>query len=96
MSADEYRFRLFIAGNEPNSRLAEQNLRALCLTYLPERHHIEVIDVLMNFEAALQAMIMVAPAVMMVAPRPVTLFGALTDTARTLAALGLNKEVHHD
>lgn len=96
MSADEYRFRLFIAGNEPNSRLAEKNLRALCLTYLPGCHQIEVIDVLQNFEAALQAMIMVAPAVMMVAPHPVTLFGALTDTAKILAALGLKQASPHD
>jgi circadian clock protein KaiB len=96
MSADEYRFRLFIAGNEPNSRLAEQNLRALCLAYLPACHHIEIIDVLQDFEAALQAMIMVAPAVMMLAPRPVTLFGALTDTAKILTALGINEGDHHD
>ncbi|MDD4928680.1 MAG: circadian clock KaiB family protein [Gallionella sp.] len=96
MSADEYRFRLFIAGNEPNSLLAEQNLRALCLTYLPGCHHIEIIDVLQDFEAALQAMIMVAPAVMMLAPRAVTLFGALNDTAKTLAALGLKQANPHD
>lgn len=96
MSADEYRFRLFIAGNEPNSRLAEQNLRALCLAYLPDCHHIEIIDVLQDFEAALQAMIMVAPALMMLAPRPVTLFGALTDTARTLTALGINEGAHRE
>jgi circadian clock protein KaiB len=96
MSANEYRFRLFIAGNEPNSLLAEQNLRALCLAYLPELHDIEIIDVLQDFEAALQAMIMVAPAVVMISPRPVTLFGALTDTARILAALGINEGDHHD
>jgi circadian clock protein KaiB len=96
MSADEYHFRLFIAGNEPNSLLAEQNLRALCVAYLPARHQIEIIDVLQDFEAALQAMIMVAPAVVMLAPRPVTLFGALTDTTRILAALGLKEADPHD
>ncbi len=96
MNDDKYIFRLFIAGDEPNSHLAEQNLRALCLAYLPDHHHIEVIDVLQDFEAALQAQIMVAPAVMMVAPRQVTLFGALTDTARILAALGLKERDHHD
>jgi len=95
MSEDEYRFRLFIAGDEPNSRLAEQNLRALCAAYLPARHHIEIIDVLEDFEAALQAMIMVVPAVV-VEPRSVTLFGTLTDTAKILAALGLPEEDHHD
>ncbi len=94
MSADEYRFRLFVAGDEPNSRLAEQNLRTLCLAHLPNRHSIEVIDVLKEFEVALLAQIMVAPAVVMVAPRLVTLFGALTDEAKVLAALGL-KGVNH-
>lgn len=96
MSAEVYRFRLFIAGNEPNSCLAEQNLRALCLAYLPARHHIEIIDVLQDFEAALQAMILVAPAVVVMAPRPVTLFGTLTDTAKILAALGLKEANPHD
>ncbi len=96
MSAEKYFFRLFIAGNEPNSLLAEKNLRALCVVYLPDRHHIEIIDVLQDFETALQAMIMVAPAVVVMAPCSVTLFGALTDTAKILTALGLNETGHHD
>ena len=94
MSAGEYRFRLFIAGDEPNSRLAEDNLRMLCHKYLADHHQIEVIDVLQNFEAALKAQIMVAPAVLMDAPRQVTLFGALTDEAKVLTALGLNGANH--
>ena len=94
MISCEYRFRLFVAGDEPNSRLAEKNLRALCLAHLANRHCIEVVDVLRDFEAALQAQIMVVPAVVMSAPRPVTLFGALTDESIVLAALGL-KGVNH-
>lgn len=94
MNAEEYRFRLFVAGDEPNSRLAERNLRALCLAHLADRYSIEVIDVLRDFEAALLANVMVAPAVVMVAPRKVTLFGALTDEAKILAALGLEGDDH--
>jgi circadian clock protein KaiB len=94
MSAGEYQFRLFIAGDEPNSSLAEQNLRALCREHLPDRHHIEVVDVLQNFEMALRAQILVAPAVVMVAPRQVTLFGTLSDEAKVLVALGLNGANH--
>lgn len=94
MIPDEYRFRLFVAGDEPNSRLAEKNLRALCLTYLANRHCIEVIDVLLDFDAALQAQIMVVPALVMLAPRPLTLFGALTDESVVLAALGLEGADH--
>jgi len=89
MSTNEYRFRLFVAGNEPNSRLAEQNLRALCQEYLPDRHDIEIVDVLTDFEAALNAQIMVAPAVVMDAPRSVTLFGTLANKAAVMSALAL-------
>ena len=94
MSADEYRFRLFIAGKESNSGLAEKNLRALCNAYLLGRHHIEIVDVLHDCEAALQAKVMVAPALLMEAPRQVTLFGPLSDEAKVLAALGLNGADH--
>ncbi|MDP1525019.1 MAG: circadian clock KaiB family protein [Rhodocyclaceae bacterium] len=94
MDTGDYCFRLFIAGDEPNSRLAEENLRALCLKYLAGRHHIEVIDVIENFEAALALQILVAPAVVMDSPRRVTLFGALTDEATVMAALGLKGAQH--
>ncbi len=89
MSAAEYHFRLFVAGDEPNSRLAEHNLRALCGEHLPNRHQIEVVNVLENFEAALAAHIMVVPALLVTAPRPVTLFGTLADKHTVLAALAL-------
>lgn len=95
MNEEEYRFRLFVAGDEPNSRLAEQNLRALCRAYLPDRHSIEVINVLQDFEAALLARILVAPAVILMAPRRVTLLGTMTDEAKVLAALGLHGGDHH-
>jgi circadian clock protein KaiB len=94
MISDEYSFRLFVAGDEPNSRLAEKNLRALCLAQLANRHCIEVVDVLRDFESALQAQIMVVPAVVMLSPRQVTLFGTLTDESIVLSALGL-KGVDH-
>ncbi|HEX8989295.1 MAG TPA: circadian clock KaiB family protein [Rhodocyclaceae bacterium] len=85
-----YRFRLFIAGEEANSRLAERNLRALCELHLSNRHHIEVVDVLQDFEATLAAGILVAPAVVLTTPRTATLFGTLADEAKVLRALGLH------
>lgn len=89
MSPNEYRFRLFVAGNEPNSRLAEQNLRALCQEHLSGRYHIEVVNVLTDFETALDAHIMVAPAVVMEAPHSVTLFGTLANKSAVMSALAL-------
>jgi len=89
MPAADYLFCLFVAGDESNSRLAEQNLRVICLEYLPDRHCIEVVDVLEDFEAALEARVMVAPALIMSSPRRITLYGTLADKAKVLAALGL-------
>ena len=94
MAAEQYLFRLFVAGDEPNSRLAEQNLRALCREHQPDRHRIEVVDVLEDSATALEAGIMVAPALVMLAPRAATLYGTLADTAKVLAALGLDGGVH--
>lgn len=94
MEAGEYQFRLFVAGDEPNSRLARQNLRALCEAHLAGRHRIEVIDVLQDFKPALSAGIMLAPALIMLAPRRLTLYGTLADTAGVLAELSA-EESHH-
>lgn len=79
MTPADYQFRLFVAGGEANSRLAEQNLRALCSERLAGRHRIEVVDVLQDFESALQAQIMVAPTLLMVAPWPATFYGTLSN-----------------
>lgn len=87
-------FRLFIAGDEPNSRLARQNLEALCDAHLAGRHRIEVVDVLLDFEAALEAHIVVVPALVMVAPHTATFYGTLTDRSKVLAALALEGVDH--
>ena len=41
-----YHFCLYVAGDEPNSRQARENLHQLCADYFPENHYIEIIDVL--------------------------------------------------
>ncbi|MEF8699150.1 MAG: circadian clock KaiB family protein [Candidatus Accumulibacter sp. UW20] len=94
MMPGDYQFRLFVAGGEANSRLAEQNLRALCNERLSGCHHIEVVDVLQDFEAALEARIMVAPTLLMVAPWPATFYGTLSNQAKLLAVLALEGDDH--
>lgn len=91
MVGAEYVLRLFVAGDEPNSRIAEQNLRRLCNDYLAGRHRIEVVDVLEDFESALNANIMVAPALLLVKPHAATLYGTLADTAKVISALALKE-----
>ena len=41
-----FRFRLYVAGDAGNSAQALSNLTAICQSHLPDRHHIELIDVL--------------------------------------------------
>lgn len=94
MVADAYLLRLFVAGDEPNSRLAEQNLRALCREHLPDRHRIEIVDVTQDIESALAARIFIAPTLRVLAPRQATLYGTLSDQAKVLAALALDGAAH--
>lgn len=91
MVGAEYLLRLFVAGDEPNSRLAEQNLRRLCNDHLAGRHRIEVVDVLEDFESALDANIMVAPALILLKPHAAILYGTLADTPKVMAALALEE-----
>ena len=41
----KFKFRLYVAGDAPNSAQARANLTALCRVHLPDRHEIEVVDV---------------------------------------------------
>ena len=85
-----FRFQLFVAGNEAKSVLARENLRRLCEEHLPGRHEITVIDVLADYRKALEANVLLTPAVRLIEPAPaVTLFGTLADRERVLDALRL-------
>lgn len=90
MPREPYRFRLYVAGDTPNSALAIANLTAICESQLPGRHVIEVVDVFREPKLALADRILVTPALVKLAPAPVrSIVGTLTDTATVLHALGL-------
>ena len=85
-----YSFRLFMAGKGANSRKALDNLRILCEEHLEGRFTIKTIDVVKNFDAAVNDNILVTPALVLVSPHPkVVVLGNLSDTPKVLAALGL-------
>lgn len=87
----QYRFRLFVAGSALNSVQALTNLTALCRTWLPERHNIEVVDVLQDPKRALAESIFMTPTLIKLAPLPtVTIVGTLGQTTLVLLALGLD------
>lgn len=86
-----YAFRLYVAGDADNSVHARANLAALCRTYLPDRHVIELVDVLKEPLRALADGIFMTPMLVTTQPpsvRPIV--GNLSRTDAVLRALGLD------
>lgn len=85
-----YVLRLYIADSERNSQLARENLDGVCSEYLEGRCRIEEIDVLVDFESALEDRIFVTPALILLDPGPrVVIVGNLADRERVISALHL-------
>jgi circadian clock protein KaiB len=85
-----FKFRLYVADNAQNGALAIANLKALCRTYLPGRHEIDVVDVLLKPQRALADGIYMTPTLIKLAPLPVIkIVGTLSQTQAVLLALGL-------
>lgn len=86
-----FKFRLYIAGDAQNSVQAVSNLRALCQTYLHDRHEIEVVNVFQAPQRALADGIFMTPALIKLAPLPTRrIVGTLSQTQPVLHALGLD------
>lgn len=87
-----YHFKLFVAGDEPNSRKAKESLTRICGNYLREKYVIEVIDVLKDYKSALENNILLAPTLVIVAPQGETkIIGSLNDERKILEVLGLSE-----
>lgn len=85
-----HKFRLYVAGNAPNSAEALGNLHRICELHLPDRHEIEVIDVFCAPKRALAEGVFMTPALVRVAPAPSRrIVGTLRETETVLQALGL-------
>jgi circadian clock protein KaiB len=87
---ETYHLRLFVAGDEPNSRQARENVARLCEEQMKQRYELEIVDVFEDFQAALADGVLVTPTLILVAPPPrVTVLGNLSDTEKVLSALRL-------
>jgi circadian clock protein KaiB len=90
MNPDVFTFRLYIAGDAPNSLLAMANLAQLCETHLPDRHLIEIVDVLLDPKRALTESILMTPTLITDSPYPGhRIVGTLSNTEPILQILGL-------
>lgn len=85
-----YILKLYVAGDEQNSRIAQDNLTRICDEYLQGRYQIEKVDVLSDFTTALKDRIFVTPTLVLVAPGPkATIVGNLGDKEKVISALRL-------
>jgi len=83
-------FRLYIASGTPSAAQAMANLRSICQEYLPDRHEIEVVDILGQPLRALAEGILVTPTLLRLSPPLRHIVGDLSDRAILLRALGLD------
>ena len=88
----KYILRLFIAGINPKSKRAIENLRALCDEYLKDRYELEIIDIYQQPIYAKEGKIIAAPTLIKELPLPIRRFvGDLSDKDKLLLGLDLRK-----
>ncbi|MBF0112211.1 MAG: hypothetical protein HQK74_05700 [Desulfamplus sp.] len=77
----QYKLRLFVAGDAPNSRIARENLKSIQARICKSVSEIEVVDVMNEPEKALQYEIYVTPALQIIKSESITIiFGNLSDS----------------
>lgn len=85
-----FKFRLYVAGDAPNSAQAVANLTALCRKHLLDRHEIDIVDVFREPKRALEDRIFMTPTLVKLAPSPaLRIVGTLSETQTVLQAIGL-------
>ena len=83
-------FRLYVAGEAPNSLQAIANLTQICETHLSGRYDIEIVDVLREPKRALSESIFMTPTLVTDTPYPGhRIVGTLSNTEPILQILGL-------
>lgn len=86
-------FRLYLAGNAPNSVQALGNLRVFCEAYPKGRYEIEIVDVLRDDVAGLEEGIVATPTLLNLAPAPQqTVVGTLTDWNALAELCGIDRK----
>ncbi len=85
-----YVFKLYIAGQTPNSQAAVANLQRICQEYLGTAYDLTIIDVLQHPQLAEEEKILATPTLVKESPAPVRwIIGDLSEETAVLAALSL-------
>ncbi len=91
---EPFAFRLYVAGDTPNSLQARRHLTVLCESHLPGRHRVEIVDVFLEPEQALADGIFLTPMLVKLSPMPVQrIVGTLAQLEVVLQTLGLAQAV---
>jgi circadian clock protein KaiB len=92
-SGGKFHFRLYVAGESPNSVQAIANLHTLCREHLSGQHEIEILDVVKHPSRALEDNILLTPTLVKLAPKPSSrIIGNLSNTQTVMQACGLTSQ----
>jgi circadian clock protein KaiB len=92
---EEWRLRLYVAGQTPKSLTAFSNLKRLCEEHLANRHTIEVIDLSKQPQLAQKDQIVALPTLVRKLPEPIKrVIGDLSNFDRVM--LGIDIKVIND
>jgi circadian clock protein KaiB len=86
----QWMLRLYVAGQTVKSIIARANLYKICEEYLPDRYHIDVIDLLESPQLAKGDQIFAIPTLVRNLPTPIKkIIGDLSNTERVLIGLDI-------
>lgn len=85
---------LFVAGDQPNSLTARENLQKICNVTPDRTFQVRIVDVLEDYKTALEHRVLVTPCLVLLEPPPrVMIVGTLKDRGKVSAALRIGAEV---
>jgi len=86
----KYVLRLYVAGMNPKSTQAIENVKRICEEHLPGKYQLEVIDIYQYPIFAKDGQIVAAPTLIKELPPPLRkLIGSMADTERVLVGMDL-------
>jgi circadian clock protein KaiB len=86
----KWMLRLYVAGQTLKSTVARANLHRICEQHIPDRYHVDVIDLLENPQLAKGDQIIAIPTLVRDLPMPVRkIIGDLSNTERVLIGLDI-------
>ncbi|MDB5990022.1 MAG: Circadian oscillation regulator KaiB [Herbaspirillum sp.] len=89
-SDQKWMLRLYVAGQTLKSIVARANLHKICEQHMPDRYHVDVIDLLENPQLAKGDQIVAIPTLVRDWPMPVRkIIGDLSNTDRVLIGLDI-------